>query len=167
MSRASHLLKAIWGGPARVAAIEQDSNGNPSVIWVAHGTSLLRCSPKQVRPMVEETGHPPQADPPAALQDLQALKARSTTQFRDIAQEPDNEIHADIEDQMDDYEPSIIGEDEQMVGAPAGRRKTETDRQQAASHRQGHRHHQRTTGCCAQHLTYYKHGPGGSSTGSG
>ena len=82
------------------------------------GTSLLRCSPKQVRPMVEESGHPPQADQQAALQDLQALKARSTTQFRNIAQEPDNEIHADIEDQMDDYEPSIIGEDEQMVAPP-------------------------------------------------
>ncbi|CAJ1359270.1 unnamed protein product, partial [Effrenium voratum] len=53
-----------------------------------------------------------QADPQAAL------KARSTTQFTDIAQEPGNEIHADIEDQMDDYEPSIIGEDEQMVAPP-------------------------------------------------
>ena len=118
VSRASHQLKANWRGPARVVAIEQDSTGSPSVIWVAHGTSLLRCSPKQVRPMVEESGHPPQADQQAALQDLQALKARSTTQFRNIAQEPDNEIHADIEDQMDDYEPSIIGEDEQMVAPP-------------------------------------------------
>ncbi|CAJ1339244.1 unnamed protein product, partial [Effrenium voratum] len=79
---------------------------------------LRRAMNQNFRPMVEESGHPPQADPQAALKDLQALKARSTTQFRDIAQEPDNEIHANIEDQMDDYEPSILGEDVQLVAPP-------------------------------------------------
>ena len=84
-------------------------------IWVCADFPLAK-----VRPMVEESGHPPQADPQAALQDLQALKARSTTQFKDIAKEPNNEIHADIEDQMDDYEPSIMGEDEQVVAPGDG-----------------------------------------------
>ena len=37
-------------------------------LWVKHWP----------RPMVEESGHPPQGDPQAALQDLHALKARST-----------------------------------------------------------------------------------------
>ena len=68
------LQKQKWRGPARVAT-EKDSDYKDLVIWLAHGTSLLRCSPHQVRPRVEEMGIPLVADPNAALRDLQALRA--------------------------------------------------------------------------------------------
>ena len=78
------LQKAKWRGPARVVAHEMDDKNAPAVIWVAHGTSLLRCSPHQVRPLVQDTGCAPIADPRAALQALQDLRARSTTQYKDV-----------------------------------------------------------------------------------
>ena len=109
------LTKAKWRGPARIVAIETNDENKPIVTWVAHGTNLLRCSPRQVRPLVEEGGFPQAANPAAALADLQELKARSTTQFRDIASVkggPDMLDEPLIEDQMSDYEPSIMGEDE-------------------------------------------------------
>ena len=76
------LRKARWRGPARVVAIEE-INHSARVIWLCHGTSLVRCAPSQVRPMVEDTGFYVVADRSAALRDLEELKARSTTQFRD------------------------------------------------------------------------------------
>ena len=56
------------------------------VLWLCHGTSLVRCGERQVRPLVEETGFLQPADVKAALKDLEDLKARSTTQFRDVVQ---------------------------------------------------------------------------------
>ena len=76
------LRKARWRGPARVVAVEE-INQAVTVLWLCHGTSLIRCSPAQVRPMVEDTGYYVVADRRAALRDLEELKARSTTQFRD------------------------------------------------------------------------------------
>lgn len=82
-----------------------------TVVWVAHGTNLLRCGPHQVRPVVEELGYATVADPAAAMRDLQDLRARSTTQFRDVYEEES----PDIEDLFDAngvplYEPSEPGE---------------------------------------------------------
>ncbi|CAL1164318.1 unnamed protein product, partial [Cladocopium goreaui] len=87
------LQKAKWRGPARVVAIE-DHEGT-RVLWLCHGTSLLRCGERQVRPLVEETGYLQVADPKAALKDLEMLKARSTTQYKD-------ELQADIEPTLED-----------------------------------------------------------------
>ena len=78
------LQKNKWRGPARVVAHEHNDDGKLVVVWVTHGTHLIRCSPGQVRPMVEQAGSAPVADPAAALADLQDLKARSTTQFKDF-----------------------------------------------------------------------------------
>lgn len=110
MRKAIWALRRLFCTCAKVPAHHRMLGLPLREIWVCADFPLAN-----VRPMVEESGHPPQADPQAALQDLQALKARSTTQFKDIAKEPNNEIHADIEDQMDNYEPSIMGEDEQVV----------------------------------------------------
>ena len=44
---------------------------------------MIRCSPSQVRPMVEDTAYYMAADRKAALRDLEEPKARSTTQYRD------------------------------------------------------------------------------------
>ena len=60
------LRKARWRGPARVVAIEE-INHSARVIWLCHGTSLVRCAPSQVRPMVEDTGFYVVADRSAAL----------------------------------------------------------------------------------------------------
>ena len=43
----------------------------------------MRCAPQQVRPLVEESGAFVPIDRQAAMRDLEELKARSTTQFRD------------------------------------------------------------------------------------
>ena len=105
------LQKAKWRGPARVVAKEVNEDGKVLILWLTHGTSLVRCSPHQVRPMVEEQGCPIAADPDAALKDLQELRARSTTQFRDIT-DADPELEDMAEEQADDYEPSIAPDDE-------------------------------------------------------
>jgi hypothetical protein len=62
------LQKAKWRGPARVVAKEVNEDGKVLILWLTHGTSF-RCSPHQVRPMVEEQGSPNAADPDAALKD--------------------------------------------------------------------------------------------------
>lgn len=104
------LQKAKWRGPARVVAKEVKEEGKVLVIWLTHGASLVRCSPHQVRPMAEHQGCVQPADPDAALKDLQELRARSTTQFRDVT-----EADPTIEDMADDefeYEPSIADDGE-------------------------------------------------------
>ena len=45
-------------------------------------TALIRCAPHQVRPLVEEMGTFVPTDR-QAMRDLEELKARSTTQYRD------------------------------------------------------------------------------------
>ena len=105
------LQKSKWRGPARVVAIETNDEGKNTVVWVAHGTNLLRCGPHQVRPLV-------QADPAAALNDLYDIRARSTTQFRDVYEyEPiledalgdSGELPPDAA--MDEYSPSLPASD--------------------------------------------------------
>ena len=51
-----HLDKTKWHGPATVCMREDDDQGRPRVYWVTHGTSLVRCSGEQIRPLVEEMG---------------------------------------------------------------------------------------------------------------
>ena len=52
------LQKSKWRGPARVVAHEHNDEKKLLVVWVVHGTHLMRCSPHQVRPQ------------PLALRDL-------------------------------------------------------------------------------------------------
>ena len=128
------LRKAKWRGPARVVTIEKNDDGRPIVMWLVHGTSLIRCSPYQVRPLVEETGYAKAADPQAALDDLKDLRARSTTQFKDVTEEPDLEDQVELESlpggnednnppefDMDGYSPDSPAdeqEDQEMVPIP-------------------------------------------------
>ena len=89
--------------------IEKNDEGRPIVMWLVHGTSLIRRSPHQVRPLVEDTGYAKVADPQAAFDDLRDLRARSTTQFKDVIEEPD------LEDQVElDAVPEGIGADNPM-----------------------------------------------------
>ena len=105
------LRKSRWRGPARVVAIEEV--GDARVLWLCHGTSLIRCAPAQVRPLVEETGTPVPSDRGAAVRDLEELRARSTTQFRDEMRragiDPSREdIDFDNDDLEADYSPSVL-----------------------------------------------------------
>lgn len=104
------LHKSGWRGPARIVAIEEQPNVN--VYWLCHGTSLVRCGARQVRPMVEDTGMPVVADRKAALRDLQELKARSTTQFKDELRKSGRTEEAEELDEEEaeldaEYEPSL------------------------------------------------------------
>ena len=159
------LRKARWRGPARVVAIEPV--GDTQVLWLCHGTSLVRCSPRQVRPLVEESGAAVPADRDAALRDLEELKARSTTQFRDALKKSkglnldgilgdEDEIEADYEpdhpppvqpaDQEEPYEPESPVETPtavpgvvQLVFPPAFERGAEhgEDRERSPRRRRG------------------------------
>ena len=99
------LQKAKWSGPARVVAVE-DHEGT-RVLWLCHGTSLVRCGERQVKPLVEETGATVEADRQAALRDLEELKARSTTQFKDALRAA---YDPNLEDNFDepDYSPTTV-----------------------------------------------------------
>lgn len=133
-----HLQKSKWRGPARCVAAEMNEDGTkPVVQWLVHGTSLLRCSPAHVRPLVEEARARPVVNPADALKDLEEIRARSTTQFRDLVQDPgvdepmledlmepseDPPMMASGDEQdrqnMYDYEPSIAPEDEEPQEVP-------------------------------------------------
>lgn len=50
------LQKSKWRGPARCVGVELSNGGGKTTVqWLVHGTSVLRCSPAHVRPMVEDT----------------------------------------------------------------------------------------------------------------
>eukprot|EP00438_Fugacium_kawagutii_P011914 Skav221382 [mRNA] locus=scaffold7016:18304:23637:- [translate_table: standard] len=106
------LQKAKWRGPARVVAIEEHSSAR--VIWLCHGTSLVRCAERQVRPLVEEVGIRVPPDRKAAVKDLEMLKARSTTQFKDEIAAEDPHLEINDEDDLADYAPeSPLPEEDQ------------------------------------------------------
>ena len=100
-----HLQKSKWRGPARCVATEFSQDGEKTVVlWLVHGTSLLRCAPQHVRPMVEDTRIDVSPNPEAALKDLEELRLRSTTQYRDLAKDQENNdpILEDIYDPTQD-----------------------------------------------------------------
>ena len=100
-----HLTKSKWRGPARCVAIEKsEDEGKAVIIWLTHGSSLLRCSPNHVRPMVDDTRMANPANPEEALKALEELRARSTTQYRDLLgdQDIDEPVLEDIFDPDED-----------------------------------------------------------------
>lgn len=100
-----HLTKSKWRGPARCVAIEKsEDDGKAVIIWLTHGSSLLRCSPNHVRPMVDETRMAAPANPEEALKALEELRVRSTTQYRDLLgdQDIDEPVLEDIFDPDED-----------------------------------------------------------------
>ena len=100
-----HLQKSKWRGPARCVASEFSQDGGKVVVlWLVHGTSLLRCAPQHVRPLVEDARIDVNPNPEAALKDLEELRLRSTTQFRDLAkdQEANDPMLEDLFDPAQD-----------------------------------------------------------------
>ena len=122
IQRSGILQKNKWRGPARCVAEECDEDGKPLILWLCHGTSFIRCAPHQVRPMVTDADVERPVDARAALEDLKALRARSTTQFKDVVS-PDASLEdiADSDEMEDDYAPSEApGDDDHGGDAPAG-----------------------------------------------
>ena len=102
-----HLQKSKWRGPARCVAQELSNDGGKVVVqWLLHGTSLLRCSPAHVRPLVEDTRTSFPVNPVDALKDLEELRARSATQFRDLAKDTEN-LEPTLEDLLEPQDPPL------------------------------------------------------------
>ena len=106
IQRSGILQKNKWRGPARCVAEEKDDEGKQLVLWLCHGTSLIRCSPHQVRPLVKDAGLHKPVDAHAALEDLKELRARSATQFRDVVQPEEYELEDLMNDENEEYEPT-------------------------------------------------------------
>ena len=101
-----NLKKNKWRGPAMCVACETaEESGKIIVQWLAHGTSLLRCAPQHVRPAVADAESQVAHDPVSALKALEELRARSTTQYRDLLSRQKG--------QRDEVFDEVIGEDEQ------------------------------------------------------
>ena len=96
------LQKQKWRDPARVVALEHNDEGKTIVIWVAHGTNLLRCGPHQVHPLVADTGCAPIADPAAAL---------SVIEVEPVDEEPPDLDHLEYEPSLPDGNVSMRGHD--------------------------------------------------------
>ena len=66
-------------GPAVIAMLEQGKSGRQSVVWIVHGSQLIRAAPEHLRPdLLDE--HPPVTP----LQALDAVRGRGTTTFMDL-----------------------------------------------------------------------------------
>ena len=85
-----------------------NDGGKVVVQWLVHGTSLLRCSPAHVRPLVEDTRTSFPVNPADALKDLEELQARSTTQFRDLSKDTQN-LEPTLEDLLEFQDPPPDG----------------------------------------------------------
>ena len=101
-----NLKKNKWRGPGVCVACETaEESGKIVVQWLVHGTSLLRCAPQHVRPAVADAESQVAHDPVSALKALEELRARSTTQYRDLLSRQKG--------QRDEVFDEVIGEDEQ------------------------------------------------------
>ena len=102
-----HLKKNKWRGPAVCVACETaEDSGKVIVQWLVHGTSLLRCAPQHVRPTIQDAQSQVAHDPASALQALEDLRARSTTQYRDLLSRQKG--------QRDEVYDEVVGEGENL-----------------------------------------------------
>ena len=112
-----HLKKNKWRGPAVCIAHETSNDtGKVVVLWLVHGTSLLRCAPQHVRPAVEDANVQIAHNPGAALKALEDLRARSTTQFRDMLSKQRGAKDMVMEEMIEEY----AEEDFQQLGGDPG-----------------------------------------------
>ncbi len=102
---------------------EDDDQGRPRVYWVTHGTSLVRCSGEQIRPLVEEIGQNLEKNLDGARQALQNIRRRGVVQYTDLTllpapdlEEFDPPVHNDMDVEVaPEPEPAIIP----VIPAPA------------------------------------------------
>ena len=101
--------KILWRGPATVVMMEQQPH---EVLWLAHGTSLIRAAPEHVKPLLEQstnTEPAPQVLQPLqrARQALDQIRGRGVTQYVDLTKTNKRKRHeVDTEDEADDLDSS-------------------------------------------------------------
>ena len=101
--------KILWRGPATVVMMEQQPH---EVLWLAHGTSLIRAAPEHVKPLLEQstnTEPTPQVLQPLqrARQALDQIRGRGVTQYVDLTKTNKRKRHeVDTEDEADDLDSS-------------------------------------------------------------
>ena len=115
--------KICWKGPATIVMIEQEPH---EVLWIAHGTTLLRASPEHVKPVLPRdhdstsitVGQPLER----AQLSLQQIRNRGVTQYVDLPksnkrtrEEVDTEDEIDNTDHQLPAEPSSVGCDSWSV----------------------------------------------------
>ena len=92
---------------------EDKEQGRPRVYWITHGTSLIRCSSEQIRPLVEEIGQNVEKNVDTARVTLQNVRRRGVVQFTDLTllpapdfEEFDGPAPNDADTVMQDPEPA-------------------------------------------------------------
>ncbi len=101
-----HLKKNKWRGPAVCIGVAHETSnetGRVVVVWLVHGTSLLRCAPQHVRPAVEDANVQIAHNPGAALKALEELRARSTTQYKDMLTKQKGARDMVMDDMIEEY----------------------------------------------------------------
>ena len=101
--------KISWRGPATVVMIEHEPH---EVLWLVHGTTMLRASPEHVKPVLS----PPPSTTTSTLeqplqraqQSLQQIRNRGVTQYVDLSKtNKRSREEVDTEDERDDTDASV------------------------------------------------------------
>ena len=108
--------KISWKGLATVVMIEREPH---EVLWLVHGTTMLRASPEHVKPVLspETSTTTITMEQPLqrAQQSLQQIRNRGVTQYVDLLVETEDEM--DQTDQPSPPEPSSVGCDSWSVSS--------------------------------------------------
>ena len=99
--------KILWRGPATIVMMEHQPH---EVLWLAHGTSLIRAAPEHVRPLLENnntTSPSPQIQQPLqrAQEALHGIRGRGVTQYVDLTKtNKRRREEVDTEDEAEDID---------------------------------------------------------------
>ena len=115
--------KISWKGPATVVMVEREPH---EVLWLVHGTTMLRASPEHVKPVLspETSTSTITIDQPLqrAQLSLQQIRNRGVTQYVDLSrsnkrsrEEVETEDEMDNTDSQNVQEPSSVGCDSWSV----------------------------------------------------
>ena len=116
--------KISWKGPATVVMVETQPH---EVLWLVHGTTMLRASPEHVKPLLSpdpSTSSTTTIDQPLqrAQLSLQQIRNRGVTQYVDLTksnkrarEEVETEDEMDNTDSVTPAEPSSVGCDSWSV----------------------------------------------------
>ena len=101
--------KILWRGPATIVMMEHQPH---EVLWLAHGTSLIRAAPEHVKPLLDSsspTATAAQVQQPLqrAQQALHLIRGRGVTQYTDLTRtNKRRREEVDTEDEGEDMDDS-------------------------------------------------------------
>lgn len=105
LCQAAYGPKITWRGTAVV------------VIWLVHGTSLIRASYEHTRPIISSDGMPSNSQDDFSQQALQAVRGRGVTQFLDLPKSNKKKME-DIQSDEEDENLDGVSEPEEHQGLP-------------------------------------------------